>query len=98
VRDRIVLYALKEILSRIFPECVPHKPANTYIYEIRRFVSDKYASDTGIFRAGIEKFYGSIDIEILLNKLKLTIKSRKLIALIQQAIDRPIVTKNASAQ
>jgi hypothetical protein len=52
--------------------------ANTYIYEIRRFVSDKYASDTGIFRAGIEKFYGSIDIEILLNKLKLTIKSRKL--------------------
>ncbi len=68
------------------------------IYEIRRFVSDKCASDTGIFPAGIENFYGSIDIAILLNKLKLKIKSRTLIALIQQAIDRPIVTKNASAQ
>ena len=85
MRDRIVLYALKEILSRIFPECIPQKLANTCIYGIRifvRFLSEEYASDTGIIRAIIENLYGSLERKILLKKLKLKRKSRKLIALI----------------
>ncbi len=82
MRERIVLYALKEILSRIFPECIPQKLANTCIYEIRRFVrflSEECASDTGILSARVENFYGSIKREISLKKLKLKRKSRKLI-------------------
>jgi hypothetical protein len=94
VRDRIVLYALKEILSQIFPECVPRKLANTYIYEIKKFSNNNFACNIGIFRADIKDFYSSIDREKLLSKLKLKIKSHKLIALIQRAIDTPIVPKH----
>ena len=38
VRDRIVLLALKELLVKIFPECVPKKLPNTYINEIKNLI------------------------------------------------------------
>jgi len=94
VRDRIVLYALKEILCQIFNEFVPRKLANTYIYEIRDFLSNKNPSDVAVFQADIKNFYGTIDREILFEKLHSRIKSQKVLTLIRRAIETPIVPKN----
>jgi RNA-directed DNA polymerase len=96
VRDRIVLYALKEILFQIFPDCVPRKLANTYIYDIKKFVSSRSPSEVSILRADVENFYGSINREKLLAKLKKRIKSSRLLSLIQKAIETPIVPNNYS--
>ncbi|AFZ04462.1 reverse transcriptase domain-containing protein [Calothrix sp. PCC 6303] len=96
VRDRIVLYALKEILFQIFPDCVPRKLANTYIYDIKKFVSSRSPSEVSILRADVENFYGSINREKLFIKLKKRIKSYKLLSLIKKAIETPIVPNNYS--
>ncbi|MGF1981110.1 MAG: reverse transcriptase domain-containing protein [Nostoc sp. CmiSLP01] len=94
IRDRIVLYTLKEILSQIFPECVPRKLANTYIYEIKQNIINESPSEFSIYRADIKDFYGTIDRIQLLNKLKKRIKSRKILTIIKRAIETPIVPKN----
>ncbi|UBF23980.1 hypothetical protein K9N68_19840 [Kovacikia minuta CCNUW1] len=91
VRDRIVLYALKEILIDVFSESIPRDLANTYIYKITDFMRDKNPASVGVFRADIENFYDSIDREKLLAKLNLRIKSNKILTLIERAITSPIV-------
>ena len=75
IRDRIVLYALKEILSVLFDDCVRRKLANTYIHEIKK-ITEKFdlLSNLGIFRTDIQNFYGTIDRKILLEKLSTRIK------------------------
>ena len=94
VRDRIVLHQLKEILFQVFPECVQRKLANTYIYDIRKYVDSKCPSQIGIIRTDIKSFYDDIDRTILLDKLSQKIRSNKLLKLIQGAITTPIVPKN----
>lgn len=96
VRDRIVLHALKEILFKVFPDCVPRKLANTYIYDIKKFISCNSPCEISIYRADLEDFYGSIDRDKLFYKLKKKIKSRKLLTLIEKAIETPIVPKTYS--
>jgi RNA-directed DNA polymerase len=91
VRDRIVLYALKEILFQIFPECVPRDLANTYIRRIREFVNERDLDSVQILYADIEDFYGTVDRDILFAKLKKRIKSLKLLTLLRRAVDTPIV-------
>lgn len=93
IRDRIVLHALKDILCQIFPECVPRKLANTYIYEVKDFVSNRPPEEVGVLRADLENFYGSIDREKLFNKLRAKIKSLKILTLIKKAIETPVVSK-----
>ncbi len=94
VRDRIVLHVLKEILFKIFPECVPRKLANTHVHDIKKFTYGKHLSMIGVLHTDIENFYGSIDRDILLKKLASKIKSKKLLRLIIRAIETPIVPKN----
>ena len=79
IRDRIVLHALKEILFQVFPECVPRKLANTYIYDIRKFTINNSTSELGFIRTDIENFYDSIDRGKLFAKLKTRIESGKFL-------------------
>lgn len=94
IRDRIVLHTLKEILFKIFPECKPRKLANTYIHDINKFISEKSPNEVSIFRADIKTFYDSIDRNILFKKLKVKIKSCRILTLIERAIKTPTVPKN----
>lgn len=94
VRDRIVLYILKELLFKVFPECVPRKLANTYIVEIIKILNNKKPSEVAIFRTDIKNFYGSINREKLIGKLEERIPSIKIIKLIQRAIETPAVPQN----
>jgi RNA-directed DNA polymerase len=73
VRDRIVLYVLKEILYKLFPECVSRQLANTYIHEVKKFLEVASLDELKIFRTDIQNFYSSIDRKILLNKLEVRI-------------------------
>ncbi len=97
VRDRIVLYALKEILSNVFEDCVRRKLANTYIHDIEKVtknINPLDLGDLGVFTTDIRNFYGSIDQELLIQKLSTRIKSQKILILIKRAISTPIVPKN----
>lgn len=94
VRDRIVLYILKELLFQVFPECVPRKLANTYIVEIIKILTNKRNHEIGIFCTDIKKFYGSINREKLISKLEERIPSIKIRKLIQKAIETPAVPQN----
>ncbi len=94
VRDRIVLHQLKEILFQIFPECVPRKLANTYIYEIKKYLDGKSPNQLGVFRTDIKNFYGEINRSLLFEKLRLRIKSTRLLTLIEGAITTPVVPKH----
>lgn len=94
VRDRMVLHALKEILFKVFPDCVPSKLANTYIHEINKFTANRKASEISFIRTDIKIFYASIDRNTLFSKLSKKIKSRRILSLIAKAIETPIVPKN----
>jgi len=94
VRDRIVLYALKEILSTVFEDCVRRKLANTYIHDIQKATQNISPSNLEIFGTDIKNFYGSISRKILLKKLSTRIKSKKILTLVEKSISTPIVPRN----
>jgi retron-type reverse transcriptase len=94
IRDRIVLYALKDILSQVFIECVPRKLANTYIHEIKKFIEGKLPCEVSIIGADIKDFYGSIDREKLFIELSKKIDSHEILTLLKRAIETPIVPNN----
>jgi RNA-directed DNA polymerase len=50
VRDRIVLLALKELLFKMFPDCVPKKLSNTYIHEINQLIPNIKLESTSILK------------------------------------------------
>lgn len=92
LRDRIAIYALKELLFEIFPECVPKKFANQYIREIKEYLESNQGS-IGFFRTDLKNFYGSIEHNKLFDNLSKKIRSMKVIGMIRKAITRPIVPK-----
>lgn len=96
VRDRIALSVLKDLLSSIFSDCVPKNLANTYIYRIKSYLENNSSRKLSYFKTDITSFYDSIDRDLLKNKLKKRIKSKKIINLVDAAISNPIVPKNYS--
>lgn len=94
VRDRIVLLALKELLVKIFPECVSQKLSNTYIHEIKSLIPELEFTSTNILRTDIKNFYPSIVREILFKKISDRITSEKIINILKRAIENPTVPKN----
>jgi retron-type reverse transcriptase len=91
IKDRIVLYVLKEILHEIFPECVNNQLVNTKIKELAGIISKKKTGD--IIKIDIKGFYDSINQQILFDKIKARIKSNTLFLLIEKAIINPTVPK-----
>lgn len=94
VRDRVVLYTIKEILHELFPECVYRKLPNNYIKEIKEFYEVCHSSHLCYFKTDIKSFYDNINHDILLNILKKKIKSRKLLSLISSSMKTPTVPIN----
>ncbi len=94
VRDRIVLYLLKELLHAVFPECVFRKLPNNYIKDIIEYFQKNKSSNLCYFKTDIKSFYDDIDHEILLSFLGEKIKSKRIVALIRRAIKTPTVPIN----
>ena len=67
IKDRIVLYALKEVLHELFPECVNTELVNKKIKDIFSYLG--VSGETKIIRLDIKDFYGSINQKILFDKI-----------------------------
>lgn len=97
VRDRLVLHQLKEVLSHVFPECVPKSRANTLVHDISRHIKSIYAAGKGdeiyLFNCDIKSFYDKIQRSKLLEILGQKIRSSKVLKLIEAAISTPIVPR-----
>lgn len=94
IRDRIVLYILKEILHEIFPECVYRKLPNNYIKEIKEFYKSSTSKHICYFKTDIKSFYDNISHDILIKIIKLRVKSNYLINLIKYSLKTPTVPIN----
>lgn len=98
IRDRLVLYQLKEILSNVFPECVPKSRANTLIHRISRDIikihTEGFAKSSSVLKCDIKSFYDKIDRNKLMSVLRTKIKSEKVLRLIEAAITTPIVPRH----
>ena len=96
IKDRIVLYVLKEALHQIFPECIDSESVNQKIKKISNIISE---TESGfIFKLDIKGFYDSINQEILLSKLSKKTNARLFLSLIENAITNPTVPKFYSKQ
>ncbi|MDR2406792.1 MAG: reverse transcriptase/maturase family protein [Bacteroidales bacterium] len=91
IKDRIVLYTLKEMLHEIFPECVNNQLVNTKIKGLSGIILHKETGD--IIKIDIKGFYDSINQQILFDKIRTRIKSNVLLSLIEKAITNPTVPK-----
>lgn len=93
IRDRLVLYVLKEVLTTKFPESVNKKRPNRYIHEIKSFVKDSNA-DIHFIKVDIEKFYDTIDRDILYSTLEERKLNKIFMSLIKKAIENPTLPTN----
>lgn len=98
IRDRLVLNQLKYLLAHTFPEYVPKIRANTLIHKISREIKNievtGNSSTATVFCCDIQKFYDEIDRDLLLAALQKRIKSKKVLKLIDSAINTPTVPRN----
>jgi retron-type reverse transcriptase len=68
IKDRVVLYVLKETLHKLFPDCVSTKLVNEKIKELADIISSKKSGK--IIKIDIKGFYDSINQQILFDKIK----------------------------
>lgn len=94
IKDRIVLYVLKELLHQIFPECINNELVNIKIRNLHKFLLESHSGF--IIKMDIKGFYDSINQNILLEKLKLKTTSGLFLSLVENAIINPTVPKNHS--
>lgn len=94
VRDRIVLYILKDFLHVIFDDCVNRTLPNQFIEELDSYMNSIEGQNIKFYRADIESFYGSIDHNILEEKIKDRIKNSDIMSILFRAIKTPTVPKN----
>lgn len=93
IRDRLVLYILKNVLTAKFPECVNKKRPNKYIHEIKKFINESNL-EVYYIKVDIEKFYDTINREILYLALEQRGLNRIFLNLIKKAIENPTVPPN----
>ncbi|MCX2680266.1 reverse transcriptase domain-containing protein [Galbibacter sp. EGI 63066] len=93
VRDRIILFAVKEYLHDLFPDSINKKLPNSFIRDIKKYFSingkKKY-----FLKIDITKYYDTINRELLLQKLKDKGVDNFVLRLIKNAIETPTVPQN----
>lgn len=86
VRDRVVLLVLKELLHRVFPECVARRLPNEYV---RSIIASYDAGFRGSYvKADIRAFFDSIDQARLVAILASRLPS-PILRLLEKAIRNP---------
>lgn len=95
IRDRITLLALKEYLHNKFPEAVNRKLPNSYIKDIKEYLSTPEGTEYFI-QLDIQAFYDNIDREILMEMLQEKVSDDTILNLISCAIETPTVPPNTS--
>lgn len=94
IRDRVVLYLLKELLHEVFPESVVRKLPNNYIKEIKEFHRKSKKTNLLYYKADIKSFFDNIDHDILMAIIKKRIRSKKILGMIKKSLKNPTVPSN----
>ena len=89
--------AIKELLHKKFPECVNRKLPNSYIKDVKKFLSRPIGTEYFI-KLDVAAFYDNIDRGLLMEKLKLRGLDKRIIELISNAISTPSVPVNTSRE
>lgn len=93
VRDKIVLLTIKEILHSQFDESVNRKLPNNYIKDIKKYINEN-PGEKFFLKLDLEKFYDTINHEILLSKLNEHNIPELILNLIEKAILNITVPQN----
>lgn len=94
IRDKVVLLIIKEILHEVFETSVNRKLPNNYIREIKHFLN-KDNSEKFYLKLDLEKFYDTLDHDIISSKLIEQKLPESVIRLIQKAITNITVPQNS---
>ena len=86
VRDRIVLYTLKELLHEAFPDAVNRTAPNKLIRDIR--TDAPRLQDAAFVKTDIRSFYDSIDQKLMLDTIAPKLPS-SILRLIERALRNP---------
>ncbi len=91
VRDRLVLLVLKELLHRVFPECVGRRLPNEFIRRIGELHSSGFQGS--YVKCDIKAFYDQIDHRRLLAKLESRLPG-SVVRLLERAIRTRAVARH----
>lgn len=86
VKDKLVLFAIKEELHKLFEECVPRKLPNTYIRDIKDKFKSLDGSETAYLKIDIKGFYDNLDRSLILSKIKEKSDNDVFVTLVRRAI------------
>lgn len=90
IRDRVILKALSKFLAKLYPQAITEIPQ----VKINRVVEAVKSGGYGAFiKIDLKNFYPSIPHEQLLKILKEKIRKKQILALIENAIRMPTVSK-----
>jgi retron-type reverse transcriptase len=95
IRDRIVLFLLKDVLHKIFPECVNRELPNANVRKIKEFLHSSDCKMMMYHKIDLASFYDSIDHRILLDMLIDEGVTGHLLNLIRKSLKTPTVQKGS---
>lgn len=89
IRDKLVLWAIKEILHEVLPQCAPKTLPNQVVRGLVKELKNR--PGCSITRIDIASFYDQIDRNKLLDLLRSLLGTTTFIDLIDRSISSPIV-------
>lgn len=92
IRDKITLGILKGIIFNSFNNEIYFKIVQSIINEIRQVICDPSNSYDYFIKIDMENFFGSLDHNFLLHKVRKKIRKKEILSLIEKAISTPTVT------
>jgi RNA-directed DNA polymerase len=94
IRDRVVLAQLNKLLRLAFPDESKSPLASTYVRKLAKELANIDVPNAWTAGCDIKKFYDSLDRLRMIKLLQERIRVPAALALIQQAINTPIVSQN----
>ncbi|MBM7558177.1 reverse transcriptase domain-containing protein [Halanaerobacter jeridensis] len=96
IRDKLTLSVLKEIIHNQFSDDLYHFIVQTIIDEIKNTIENEKFNY--YIKIDISNFFGSLNHDFLLEKIKNKTRNQKMIDLIRNAIITPTVPENSLTQ
>ncbi len=93
VKDKLVLFAIKEELHKLFPDSIPNKLPNTYIRNIKEKFKIIDCEKTAYLKIDIKGFYDNLNREKILLNLKGISGNDEFVTLVRRALLNKTVPK-----
>ena len=94
VKDKLVLFAIKEELHKLFPECVPGKLPNSYVREIKEKLIAMEGKDAYYLKIDIKGFYDNLNRGVILSAIKEVSGCDSFVTLVRRALVNKTVPKS----